>query len=221
MPRSRAASHAPESDRSRIPVTIHCDDPLTRAGLLSHLRTDPLVEPFDAAARPGVGAVGGVAVVLAERVDDLGAARLRRIALNKRVVLVVERLREPELLRALETGVTAIVLRHEATPERLAAAVRSAARGDRDLPSDLLGQLVDVVNRMRREPATGTGAHPPTERELEVLRLLAEGWETRAIAEKLAYSERTVKNVLQGLNARFQLRNRTHAVAYALREGYL
>jgi DNA-binding NarL/FixJ family response regulator len=218
---SRVASRpdGPRPDPNRIPVTIHCDDPLTRAGLLSHLRGDPLIEPFDVS----VGAVGGVAVVLAGRLDDLDVARLRRLALNKRVVLVVERMREPELLRALDSGVTAIVLRSDATPERLAAAVRAAARGDRDLPSDLLGQLVDAVNRMRRESADGLlpGAQQLTDRELDVLRLLADGWETRAIAAKLAYSERTVKNVLAGLNARFQLRNRTHAVAYAFREGYL
>jgi DNA-binding NarL/FixJ family response regulator len=54
-----------------------------------------------------------------------------------------------------------------------------------------------------------------------VLGLVADGLDTREIATKLSYSERTVKNVLHDVTNRFQLRNRAHAVAYALREGLL
>ncbi|GAA0242670.1 helix-turn-helix transcriptional regulator [Cryptosporangium japonicum] len=208
-------------DPGRVPVTVHCEDPLTRAGLLSHLRTEPLVDLRDGSVPP---VAGGVAVVLADRVEDLTVARVRRLTPVQRVVLVVGQLREPELLRALDCRVAAILLRDQVTPGRLASAVRTAARGDRDLPSDLVGRLVEVVHRLRRQAEGSVAAsvtHPPTARELDVLRLLAEGWETRAVARELAYSERTVKTVLQGLTSRFELRNRTHAVAYAFREGYL
>ena len=58
-------------------------------------------------------------------------------------------------------------------------------------------------------------------REVEVLRLLADGLDTSEIARKLAYSERTVKNVVHDVTTRLQLRNRSHAVAYALREGLI
>jgi DNA-binding NarL/FixJ family response regulator len=58
-------------------------------------------------------------------------------------------------------------------------------------------------------------------RELDVLRLLSEGWDTAEIAEKLAYSERTVKNVIHDITTRLQLRNRSHAVAYAVRQGLI
>jgi DNA-binding NarL/FixJ family response regulator len=54
-----------------------------------------------------------------------------------------------------------------------------------------------------------------------VLRLVAEGFDTAHIAMQLSYSERTVKNVLHDLTTRLQLRNRSHAVAYALREGLI
>jgi len=54
-----------------------------------------------------------------------------------------------------------------------------------------------------------------------VLRLVAEGWDTAQIATKLSYSERTVKNVLHDVTTRLQLRNRSHAVAYAMREGLI
>jgi DNA-binding CsgD family transcriptional regulator len=54
-----------------------------------------------------------------------------------------------------------------------------------------------------------------------VLRLVADGYDTAEIARKLAYSERTVKNVLHNITARLHLRNRPHAVAYALRQGFI
>jgi DNA-binding NarL/FixJ family response regulator len=54
-----------------------------------------------------------------------------------------------------------------------------------------------------------------------VLRLVAEGHDTSEIADQLCYSERTVKNVLHDITTRLQLRNRTHAVAYAVREGLI
>ena len=58
-------------------------------------------------------------------------------------------------------------------------------------------------------------------REIEVLRLVADGFGTSEIAHQLSYSERTVKNVLHDITTRLQLRNRSHAVAYALRQGLI
>jgi DNA-binding NarL/FixJ family response regulator len=58
-------------------------------------------------------------------------------------------------------------------------------------------------------------------RDLTVLRLLGEGCDTREIARHMSYSERTVKNVIQDLTRRFGLRNRSHAVAFALRNGLI
>ena len=60
-----------------------------------------------------------------------------------------------------------------------------------------------------------------TRRERQVLALLAEGHSTREVAQRLAYSERTIKNVLQDFTTRLQLRNRTQAVAYAVRRGWI
>ena len=58
-------------------------------------------------------------------------------------------------------------------------------------------------------------------REIDVLRLVAEGYDTAEIVEKLAYSERTVKTVLHDVTSRLGLRNRSHAVAYAVRQGLI
>jgi DNA-binding NarL/FixJ family response regulator len=68
----------------------------------------------------------------------------------------------------------------------------------------------------RREPQSG-----PSPRERDVLKLLADGHSTREIAIRLAYSERTIKNILQELTTRLSLRNRTQAVAHAVRSGWI
>src|SRR5205807_879689 len=60
-----------------------------------------------------------------------------------------------------------------------------------------------------------------TEREIKVLKLLAEGMDTAEVGRELFYSERTVKNILHDVTSRLNLRNRTHAVAYALRQGLI
>ena len=65
---------------------------------------------------------------------------------------------------------------------------------------------------------------PPPElrqREHDVLELLAEGNSTREIAQQLCYSERTIKNVVQDITTRLRVRNRTQAVAYAVRHGWI
>ncbi|MFB6988605.1 response regulator transcription factor [Streptomyces sp. NPDC056178] len=72
-----------------------------------------------------------------------------------------------------------------------------------------------------RAPPTGTALHRSGPREIDVLRLIAEGHDTEVIAKELAYSERTIKNVLHELMTRLQLRNRSHAVAYAMRQGLI
>jgi DNA-binding NarL/FixJ family response regulator len=207
----------------QIRVTVHATDPLTRAGTLSHLRHEPGLEVIEPT---GLMDTRSVALVVLQRLDDATSGELRRLTRDplRRVVLVADQLREPELLAVLGLGVSAIIWRNEATPSRLVRAIRAAARGDRELPQDLLGQLIAHVNNARRA-GTHTSPNVPAAgfapRELDVLKLIAEGFDNQEIATKLSYSERTIKNVLHGLMTRFQLRNRAHAVAYALREGYI
>lgn len=221
---------------TRISVAVHSTDPLSRAGVISHLRHQPTVELMeragaaDRAEEPPPGR-GKVAVMLVDRLDEMANGELRRLARSgdQRVVLIASELREPELMAVVEYGVRAILWRHQATPQKLLHAVHSAARGEGELPPDLINRLMAQLGRLRRSALdsspSAVGALVPTmgmaPREVDVVRLVAEGLDTRQISEKLAYSERTVKNVLHALMTRLQLQNRAHAVAYALREGYI
>lgn len=196
-------------------------EPLSRHGALSLLGRHPEI---DLREQPG-DEPGTVVLFIAEGLDDTTLTQLRRIARSDgaRAVLVVGVLREAELLDVVACGTSAIVWRHEATEERLMQAVLAAARGDGDLPADLLGRLISQVGTLHRS-ASGRAdglARGLTSREVEVLRLVADGLDTGEIATKLAYSERTIKNVMHGLTTRLELRNRAHAVAYALREGHI
>lgn len=205
----------------RIRVTIHSDDPVIRSGIVAILRPRPELNLLTGDS----SADASVLVLCVDVVDEAALEVLRRYwrTGKTQTVLLVGQIREAELFAALECGVRAIVRRQEATPERIVAAVRNADRGAGDLPPDLLGGLLGNIGRSLRGGAA-PGEAPLTgfsEREIDVVRLVGDGLETREIAAKLSYSERTVKNVLQGIMLRLGLRNRPHVVAYAAREGYL
>lgn len=205
----------------RVPVAVHTSDPILREGVLGQLRPYPEVEVRE---ESGSGP-DTVALLVDDMLDEATLTRLRRLVRSEgaRAVLVVRSLREAELLDVIECGVGAIVWRHEATAHRLLQAVLAAARGDGDLPGDLLGRLISQVGTLHRNASGRAGAASSglTPREVDVLRLIAEGFDTGEIASKLSYSERTVKNVMHGVTTRLHLRNRAHAVAHALREGYI
>ncbi|MFI6347470.1 response regulator transcription factor [Streptomyces sp. NPDC050560] len=216
------SSHSGASgSEKRIPVRVHAPDPISHEGAVGQLRRHPVIELVEETT----GRDGAVAVLLAESIDQRTLSSLRRLVRGEglRAVLVVSQIREAELLDVIECGVGAIVWRHEATEHRLLQAVIAASRGDGDLPSDLIGRLISQVSALRPGASGGPGGRPAglTAREIDVLRLVAEGLGTGEIAGKLSYSERTVKNILQALTTRLALRNRAHAVAHALREGYI
>lgn len=215
------ASPGTKTLQRRIGVTIHADDPVIRSGILSILRCRPELTLLSGEEQEEAT----VAILCIDTIDDTAMETLRRNWRTGRTqtVLLVGGIREADLFGALECGVRAIVRRQEASPERIVQAIQSADRGAGDLPPDLLGGLLGNIGRSLRSGAV-PGETPLaglSEREIDVVRLVGEGLETREIATKLSYSERTVKNVLQGIMLRLGLRNRPHVVAYAAREGYL
>ncbi|GAA1027862.1 MULTISPECIES: helix-turn-helix transcriptional regulator [Amycolatopsis] len=205
----------------RIRVAVHSSDPITHAGATSYLRSRPEVHVLPS----GRLAEAEVLVVAADVVTAEIMAMLRRAVADSpmRTVLITNELPETDLLTAIECGVVVVLLRSAASGERLISAVMAAAEGRGMLPSDLLGTLMKQVERLQREvlAAHGLNATGLAPREVDVLRLMAEGADTSEIAEQLCYSERTVKNVIYALMNRLNLKNRPHAVAYAMRAGII
>lgn len=203
----------------RVRVTVRALDAITSAGLVSCLEAMPDV----AVVTPD----GQVDVVVAayDRLTAGAVAALRTIAaeIRRPVVLVTSEIREVELLPAVECRVVAILPRAAAADGRLTEAVHTAAGGGADLPPNLLGQLIGHAERLHREVMASHGltASGLSPREVDVLRLMADGLDTNEIAKNLSYSERTVKNIIYTITNRLRLRNRPHAVAYALRAGII
>ncbi len=199
----------------RVRVSVRALDAITSAGLVTCLEQDVAV----------VDEEPDVVVAGFDRLGSGAVALLREVAaeVRKPVVLVVNEIREVELLPAVECRVVAILPRAAAADGRLTSAVHTAATGGADLPSNLLGQLVGHAERLHREVLASHGltASGLSPREVDVLRLMADGLDTNEIAKNLSYSERTVKNIIYTITNRLRLRNRPHAVAYAMRAGII
>ena len=188
----------------RIPVFVYADDPISQAGVAAQLRGRP--ETYVVDGRRDRRA--DVAVVVTHGVDEASIRVVRGIQRSgcPKVVLVTSQLDDSALMLAVEASVAGILRRQEATPELLAAAVVAAARGNGTLAPDLVGRLLDQVSRLQRNvllPAASavTGLN---DREREVLRLLADGLDTAEISRQLAYSERTIKNIIHEVTTRLQ-----------------
>lgn len=206
---------------ARIPVYVFAPDSITAHGLVAQLRTESALAIVD---RAEVGA-DTVIVAAADVIDDGTLRELRGVNQGgaRRCVLITGTLDDIALLNAIEVGVCALVRRPDATPARLVSVITKAARGEAALPPDVLANLLTQVSRLHHNVLTPRGLTIVglTPREADVLRLVADGMDTDEVAVNLCYSPRTVKNILQGVMTRFCLRNRTHAVAYALREGLI
>lgn len=174
-----------------VPVFVYADDPDLDRAVLHAL-----------AREDGVAAVSSAdqaswllaAMTMRPADDDHGA---------QRVIGLVTCAEDPGVCRVLGAAVSAIAT---ATPAR------------RESPTLTSGSLTAVARTLLR---SGGEPSPLTPREEAVLRLVAEGRSTAEVAAALAYSERSVKNVIQAVTERLALRNRCHAVAHAVRSGWI
>jgi len=185
-----------------------------------------------------------VALVVAEAADESVVKVARAIQRDgvPHVVLVAGRFDEAGVLLVVGAGITGLLRRAEATSARLVALIRDADRAGCQLPEGLLRkaasvqlhtvpgrpEVINVGEPARASASVSKVADGSTvvevalsRREVEVLRLVADGYDTADVAEQLAYSESTIKGVLAKVMTRLEARNRCHAVSIAIREGLL
>ncbi|MFD6896521.1 response regulator [Rhodococcus sp. NPDC060086] len=127
------------------------------------------------------------------------------------------------VLAALRAGARGYLLK-DVTLEQLTHAVRTLADGGTLIAPSITDRLLRAIRSGPSPSGTGSGASRApdlTDRELEVLRLMAEGFSNRRISEALFLAEGTVKNHVSSILLKFGARDRTNAVLKALHEGVL
>jgi DNA-binding NarL/FixJ family response regulator len=212
---------------SAIEVFVVEGHPIYRCGLSHCLRTLPDVrhvsEAGSSADARASAAFAEADLVLVDS-DLPGASGLVREIASRTgtdAIVLVPRA-DHDVVEAAQAGAIGFLSKDTLTPEALAGAVQAASNGTSVIAPGLLAGLV----RPHRNgtPARYHESGRPgalTAREQRVLSLLAQGHPTREVAERLCYSERTVKNVLHDAITKLGARSRSQAVAHAVRDGLI
>jgi DNA-binding NarL/FixJ family response regulator len=135
-----------------------------------------------------------------------------------RVLMLSASGEQQSVLDAVKAGAGGYLLKSAGLTEFLDAVARTAA-GDTVFTPGLAGLVLGEFRRLAVEPADERGAPKLTERETEVLRLVAKGLSYRQIAERLVLSHRTVQNHVQNTLGKLQLHNRVELTRYAIEKG--
>jgi DNA-binding NarL/FixJ family response regulator len=138
-----------------------------------------------------------------------------------RVLILSASGEQDDVLRAVKAGAIGYLVK-SASREQLVAAVGRVARGDTVFTAGLAGLVLGEYRRLAdpRESPDGEGSVPRlTDRETEVLRLVAKGLSYKQIADRLVLSHRTVQNHVQNTLRKLQLHNRVQLVRYAIEQG--
>lgn len=227
---SAALAGQPSSGQSR-PITAWLNvlvvdrHEIYRRGLVDSLRSLPEVSQV-AEADSVVEARGHPAfsesdVVIIEH-DLPGACEFiveARDCVGAGVIVCFSKWDRGAAVACVEAGASGVLAKEILTPEALGTGLDAVANGCAIVTRDLLCRLAAPTEG---DPATEHSAPSTlTPRERSVLRLIADGQGTREVAGTLAYSERTVKNVLHDIGTKLGARSRSHAVAQAVREGLI
>jgi len=197
---------------NQVRVAVHAPDRLSLAGLTGYLHPSPgiTLTPWSDDHRADVGLVALDRASTMRTFNTLGTRRHPGTPMP--LIVIADDLTDDELRIAARNHVTKILPRADLTRDTLVKCINNATTHHSLTPST-------PVPAQTPPPKPQPDEHGFQPRELDVLRLLADGLDTLAIAERLHCCERTVKNILAELTARMNLRNRPHAVAHAVRTG--
>jgi DNA-binding NarL/FixJ family response regulator len=214
-----------------IRVVVVDDHALFRRGLENVLSSEPDLEVVGEAA-DGLEALEICAALAPDVVlmdvrmpgaSGIEAARkIREARPETRVVMLTVSDDEEDLFEAVRAGANGYLLK-EVSIDEVADAVRVVARGHSLISPSMASKLLGEFNRLaaRAESRQRTDSASLTDRELEVLRLVADGLTNREIARELFIAENTVKNHVRNIVDKLHLHSRMEAVVFAMREKLL
>ena len=207
-----------------IRIFIADDHAIVREGLRALLATEPGLELIGE-ANDGLQAVSKVQVLKPDvilldmvmpHMDGLEALiEIRKSWPEAKIIVLTSFSDDEKVFSAIRSGALGYLLK-ESSPHDLLQAIYSVARGEGFLSPSIASKVMHEINQPPKLPLTND---PLTEREVEILQLVAKGLTNDEIAEKLVVSEKTVRTHVSHILAKLQLANRTLAALYALKEG--
>jgi NarL family two-component system response regulator LiaR len=214
----------PTKQADSIRILITDDHAVVREGLRTLIGTEPGMEVVGEAEN-GLEAVQKACtlrpdVVLLDmmmpRMDGLQAIHeIKRECPEARILVLTSFSDDEKVFPAIKAGALGYLLKN-VTPERLLSAIRDVHQGKPSMSSDIAKKLMHELQRASDLPPT---EEPLTEREMDVLRLVAQGLSNQEIAEELVIGQGTVRTHVSNILSKLHLANRTQAALYALREG--
>lgn len=207
----------------KIGVLIVDDHAVVRQGLRTLLELQEEIEVLGEASN-GLESVEQTRQLLPDVVlmdlvmpemDGIEATRrIRALSPNTKVIILTSFAEDEKVFPSIKAGALGYLLK-SVSPADLVKAIQAAYRGEAQLHPEIARKLMDEFSTRPSKPA----ADDLTERELEVLRLIARGRSNREIATELVLSEKTVKTHVSNILSKLHLSDRTQAAIYALREG--
>ncbi|HET6153470.1 MAG TPA: response regulator transcription factor [Marmoricola sp.] len=216
-------------EREAVRVVVVDDQELFRRGLTMLLGVESDIDVVGEAG-DGVSAVELVVdtmpdivlldVRMPKRSGLEACMRIKEQAPSARIIMLTVSDEEGDLYEAVKNGASGYLLKDSSIDE-VAQAIRVVAEGQSLISPSMAAKLIDEFKEISRSERENGSAPRLTDRELEVLRLVAKGLNNREVAKQLFISENTVKNHVRNILDKLQLHSRMEAVMYAVREKLL
>lgn len=211
----------------KITVLLVDDHAMVRQGIKAFLQTKKEIEIVgetdDGNEAAEFCAENAPDVVLLDlimpKLGGLEATRLiQKASPATKIIILTSHHDDRLILPAIKAGASSYLLK-DVDSKELIEAVRRAARGETSLNPQIAAQLIKSLQNFDSENDEGGVLTTLSKRELEVIRLIAEGLSNAKISEKLFISEKTVKTHVSNILSKLHLADRTQAAVFAWREG--
>jgi len=208
-----------------ITVIIVDDHAVVRQGLIAFLQTQDDIEVIGEAENGvqllellphSVPDVLLMDLIMPDMDGVEATRRVKTISPHTQVIIFTSYYKDEHIFPAVRAGALSYILK-DSKPDELTDAIRKASRGEAVLHPRVAARLVQEVQGARRE--TLNPFSELSDREMEILRLIASGISNREIAETLFISEKTVKSHVSNILSKLHLADRTQAAVYAWNQG--